>query len=122
LQLYIGCSGWSYSAWLGHFYPKGLEGAKYLEYYSQVFDYVEKGLETLSPHLVRSIMPDKVKPYSIEEWPDVMIDDALGILDDNHWFTVASMMMTGLPKETEQDVIENIGFIDSMKLPMTIML
>jgi uncharacterized protein YecE (DUF72 family) len=41
LQLYIGCSGWSYSAWLGHFYPKGLEGAKYLKYYSQVFDYVE---------------------------------------------------------------------------------
>jgi uncharacterized protein YecE (DUF72 family) len=41
LQLYIGCSGWSYSAWLGHFYPKGLEGAKYLEYYSQVFNYVE---------------------------------------------------------------------------------
>jgi uncharacterized protein YecE (DUF72 family) len=41
LQLYIGCSGWSYSAWLGYFYPKGLEEAKYLEYYSQVFDYVE---------------------------------------------------------------------------------
>lgn len=41
MQLYIGCSGWSYSAWLGHFYPKGLEGAKYLEYYSQVFNYVE---------------------------------------------------------------------------------
>ena len=41
MQLYIGCSGWSYSAWLGHFYPTGLEGAKYLEYYSQVFDYVE---------------------------------------------------------------------------------
>lgn len=41
MQLYIGCSGWSYSAWLGYFYPKGLEEAKYLEYYSQVFDYVE---------------------------------------------------------------------------------
>jgi radical SAM superfamily enzyme YgiQ (UPF0313 family) len=114
LQLYVGCSGWSYSAWLGHFYPKGLEGTKYLEYYSQVFDYVEKGLETVSPHPVKSIMPGKVKPYTIEEWPDVMIDDALGILDDNnHWFTVASMMMmTGLPKETEQDVIESIEFID----------
>jgi hypothetical protein len=36
-------------------------------------------------------MSGKVKPYIIEEWPDV-IDDALGILDDNHWFTVASMM------------------------------
>ena len=41
MQLYIGCSGWSYSAWLGHFYPSGLEGAKYLEYYSHIFDYVE---------------------------------------------------------------------------------
>jgi radical SAM superfamily enzyme YgiQ (UPF0313 family) len=76
--------------------------------------YVETGLETVSPRLVQNIMPGKVKPYTIEEWPDV-IDDALGILDDNHWFTVASMMMTGLPKETEQDVIENIEFIDRIK-------
>jgi hypothetical protein len=28
-------------------------------------------------------MPGKVKPYTIEEWPEV-IDDALGILDDNY--------------------------------------
>jgi len=41
LQLYIGCSGWSYSAWDGHFYPKGLGAKKYLVYYSKVFDYVE---------------------------------------------------------------------------------
>lgn len=41
MQLYVGCSGWSYSAWLGHFYPKSLESKKYLPYYSKVFDYVE---------------------------------------------------------------------------------
>jgi uncharacterized protein YecE (DUF72 family) len=41
LQLYIGCSGWSYDAWLGHFYPKRLESRRWLEYYSKVFDYVE---------------------------------------------------------------------------------
>jgi hypothetical protein len=64
--------------------------------------YVGKGLETVSPYLVKSIMPGKVKPYTIEEWPEV-IDDALGVLDDNDWITVASMM-TGLPKETEKDV------------------
>lgn len=75
--------------------------------------YVETGLETVSPRLVQNIMPGKVKPYSIEQWPDV-IDDALGILDDNHWFTVASMM-TGLPKETENDVIRSIEFIDRIK-------
>jgi uncharacterized protein YecE (DUF72 family) len=41
LQLYIGCSGWSYSAWVGHFYPNGFESKSYLQYYAKVFDYVE---------------------------------------------------------------------------------
>jgi radical SAM superfamily enzyme YgiQ (UPF0313 family) len=76
--------------------------------------YVETGLETVSMHLVKSIMPGKVKPYTIEEWPEVMIDDAHGILDDDNWITVASMM-TGLPKETEKDVIESIEFIERKK-------
>jgi hypothetical protein len=62
--------------------------------------YVETVLETVSPYLVKSIIPGKVKPYTIEEWPDV-IDDAFGILDYKDWITVASMM-TGLPKEMER--------------------
>jgi len=37
----IGCSGWNYSAWLGHFYPPNLEAGKFLPYYSKVFDTVE---------------------------------------------------------------------------------
>lgn len=41
MQPYVGCSGFSYSAWSGHFYPSGLEANKFLEYYSKVFDYVE---------------------------------------------------------------------------------
>jgi uncharacterized protein YecE (DUF72 family) len=41
LQYRIGCSGWSYSAWLGPFYPSKLANADWLRYYSQVFDYVE---------------------------------------------------------------------------------
>jgi uncharacterized protein YecE (DUF72 family) len=41
LQYYIGCSGWSYTSWLEHFYPPKLENADWLRYYSQVFDYVE---------------------------------------------------------------------------------
>ncbi|MGH9879347.1 MAG: DUF72 domain-containing protein [Nitrososphaerales archaeon] len=41
MQLYVGCSGWSYSSWDGHFYPKGTESKSYLPYYSKVFDYVE---------------------------------------------------------------------------------
>jgi uncharacterized protein YecE (DUF72 family) len=38
---YIGCSGWSYDAWLGYFYPANLERKDFLKYYSQVFDFVE---------------------------------------------------------------------------------
>lgn len=41
MELYVGCSGWSYDAWLGHFYPANLEGREFLKYYSQVFDFVE---------------------------------------------------------------------------------
>jgi uncharacterized protein YecE (DUF72 family) len=41
LQYHIGCSGWSYTAWLGPFYPSKLENSDWLRYYSQIFDYVE---------------------------------------------------------------------------------
>ena len=41
LQLYIGCSGWSYSSWQGPFYPSNLENKHWLSYYSQVFNFVE---------------------------------------------------------------------------------
>jgi uncharacterized protein YecE (DUF72 family) len=41
LQYHIGCSGWSYSAWQGPFYPLNLENSRWLSYYSHVFDYVE---------------------------------------------------------------------------------
>lgn len=41
MQLYVGCSGWSYEGWLGHFYPPRLPNARWLQYYTDVFDYVE---------------------------------------------------------------------------------
>jgi uncharacterized protein YecE (DUF72 family) len=41
VKYHIGCSGWSYTAWLGPFYPSKLENTDWLRYYSQIFDYVE---------------------------------------------------------------------------------
>jgi uncharacterized protein YecE (DUF72 family) len=41
LKFYIGCSGWSYSAWKGPFYPPNLENSEWLRFYSHIFDYVE---------------------------------------------------------------------------------
>jgi uncharacterized protein YecE (DUF72 family) len=40
-KLRIGCSGWSYKDWLGHFYPKELQQRDYLGFYSKVFNCVE---------------------------------------------------------------------------------
>jgi uncharacterized protein YecE (DUF72 family) len=37
----MGCSGWSYDEWKGHFYPRRIETRNYLDYYGRVFDYVE---------------------------------------------------------------------------------
>ena len=44
MQYYIGCSGWSYSAWQGAFYPSNNNNnssSGWLSYYASVFDYVE---------------------------------------------------------------------------------
>src|SRR5918911_909716 len=42
LQYYIGCSGWSYSAWEGPFYPSNLDSSSdWLKFYAFVFNYVE---------------------------------------------------------------------------------
>ena len=39
--LWIGTSGWSYPAWRGRFYPKGLAAGRWLEHYASRFDAVE---------------------------------------------------------------------------------
>ena len=41
MEFFIGCSGWSYTAWKGPFYPPNLESSEGVRYYSQIFDYVE---------------------------------------------------------------------------------
>ncbi|CAN5540229.1 DUF72 domain-containing protein [soil metagenome] len=41
MEFFIGCSGWSYTAWKGPFYPPNLESSEWLRYYSRIFDYVE---------------------------------------------------------------------------------
>jgi uncharacterized protein YecE (DUF72 family) len=41
LKFYIGCSGGSYSARTGPFYPSNLENSDWLRFYSRIFDYVQ---------------------------------------------------------------------------------
>jgi uncharacterized protein YecE (DUF72 family) len=41
MSIRIGCSGWSYTDWVGPFYPVQTKPENYLKLYSQVFDTVE---------------------------------------------------------------------------------
>ena len=64
-KLYVGCSGWSYDAWLGHFYPTNLDHREFLKYYSQVFDFVE----------IDSSFYNAPNLFMIKRWASVTPDD-----------------------------------------------
>jgi len=89
----VGCSGWSYSAWLGHFYPKNLEPKNYLQYYSKVFDYVEidssfyRTPTTLTTSRWARITPDEFR-FSAKVPQEVTHNKKLGqgIDDDMAYF------------------------------------
>lgn len=40
-EIYIGCSGWSYKAWKGPFYPETLSLKEHFSYYTNIFNTVE---------------------------------------------------------------------------------
>ena len=41
MNLFVGCSGWTYTGWKGAFYPKDLENWQRLSYYSRFFNFIE---------------------------------------------------------------------------------
>ena len=99
LQLYIGCSGWSYSAWSGHFYPAKLDSKNYLEYYSKVFDYVE--IDSSFYRTPSTLMTSR--------WAKVTSHKkrlGQGIDDDMHCFTrILSLHMMSLEAHTDRETL-----------------
>jgi radical SAM superfamily enzyme YgiQ (UPF0313 family) len=52
-------------------------------------------------------------PYPPEQWPDIVVQ-ALGILNDNQIYPLATLI-TGLPGETQEDVIATLELLDRLK-------
>ena len=73
----------------------------------------EMGIETGSVRLAKKIMPAKARPFKAEEWPEVVVQGA-GIMKDNHLIP-ACTLITGLPEETDNDVIKTIELMDELK-------
>lgn len=75
--------------------------------------YIEMGIETGSPRLIDIIMPGKVRPFTAKEYPSI-VERAIGILNDNRWIVVGTMIMN-FPGETEEDLIRSIELVDRLK-------
>jgi radical SAM superfamily enzyme YgiQ (UPF0313 family) len=67
------------------------------------------GLETGSTRLARQIMPSKGVPFSIDDWPSIVIN-GLQVLNANNWFP-AMTLIVGSPGETDDDTRATIDLI-----------
>jgi radical SAM superfamily enzyme YgiQ (UPF0313 family) len=59
------------------------------------------GLETGSVRMAKQIMPSKGVPFSIDDWPSVVLE-GLRVANENNWFPVMTLMV-GNPGETDDD-------------------
>jgi radical SAM superfamily enzyme YgiQ (UPF0313 family) len=74
---------------------------------------VQIGIETGSPRLLEKLMPNKAKPYKIEEWQDLVVNASI-IMQDNNILPFYTII-TGFPGENEQDIISTIKLIKKLR-------
>src|SRR4051812_20469842 len=67
------------------------------------------GLETGSVRIAKQIMPSKGVPFSIDDWPSVLVR-GLEVMNKNNWFPAMTLII-GNPGETDEDVKDTIDLI-----------
>jgi radical SAM superfamily enzyme YgiQ (UPF0313 family) len=81
--------------------------------YQRRFVSVEVGIETGSVRLMKKYMKGKALPYSVDNWPELVIQ-GVGMMNDNDWWPLCTIM-TGQPDETEGDVRATLDLIDDLR-------
>jgi len=81
--------------------------------YKQPFISVEVGIETGSVRLMKKYMKGKALPYSVDNWPELVIE-GIGLMNDYDWWPLCTIM-TGQPDETEDDVRATLDLIDDLR-------
>jgi radical SAM superfamily enzyme YgiQ (UPF0313 family) len=71
------------------------------------------GLETGSVRMAKKIMPSKGVPFSIEDWPSVLLE-GLRVANQNNWFPMMTLIV-GNPGETDQDVMDTLDLVYEME-------
>ena len=81
--------------------------------YKKPFISIEMGIETGSVRLMQKYMKGKALPYSVNNWPKLVVE-SIGYLNDHDWWPLCTIM-TGQPEETEEDVIATLNLIDDLR-------
>jgi radical SAM superfamily enzyme YgiQ (UPF0313 family) len=81
--------------------------------YPKRFVSVEVGIETGSVRLMKKYMKGKALPYSVDNWPELVVQ-GVGIMNDYDWWPLCTIM-TGQPDETEDDVRATLDLIDDLR-------
>jgi radical SAM superfamily enzyme YgiQ (UPF0313 family) len=81
--------------------------------YPKPFVSVEVGIETGSVRLMKKYMKGKALPFSVENWPELVIQ-GVGVMNDYDWWPLCTIM-TGQPDETEDDVRATLDLIDDLR-------
>jgi radical SAM superfamily enzyme YgiQ (UPF0313 family) len=81
--------------------------------YSKRFVSVEVGIETGSVRLMKKYMKGKALPYSVDNWPELVVQ-GVGIMNDYDWWPLCTFM-TGQPDETDDDVRATLDLIDDLR-------
>ncbi|MBO3754842.1 MAG: B12-binding domain-containing radical SAM protein [Candidatus Brockarchaeota archaeon] len=93
--------------------PTLVEKSRWTYFNNQRYATFEIGIETGSVRLIEKYMRGKALPYTPEQWPDIVVQ-ALGILNDNQIYPLATLVM-GLPTENEEDVTATLELLDRLK-------
>jgi len=71
------------------------------------------GLETGSVRMAKKIMASKGVPFSIDNWPSIVLE-GLRVLNENNWFP-AMTLIVGNPEETDEDNMATLDLVYEME-------
>ena len=73
---------------------------------------VQAGIETGSSRLIKKHMPYKSKPFSPDEWSDIVLEGTK-VLNRNYLVGLYTLII-GLPGETDDDVLASIDLVKDL--------
>ena len=69
-------------------------------------------MESGSPRIMKKYMAGKALPLEVDRWPE-LVTQGIGVYNDHEWWPLCTLM-TGIPGETEDDVLKTLELVDDL--------